>query len=140
MQTSPTDCCHHLGIAFQNDLLIHKCFQRETCYRLAFYVGCLCSPRYKMGAVCSSLYPQMRIFQLLTRFRCIKFSFLLKRIFLSPIVLIVFNKNGPIRMQYLSVLVRRDRRGVNYYCDYSGPSGLSVELKRLDFSGVAILF
>ena len=38
------------------------------------------------------------------------------------------------------VYVRRGRTGVNYYCDYSGPSGLSVELKRLDFSGVAILF
>ena len=49
------------------------------------------------------LYPQMRIFQLLTRFRCIKFSFLLEGIFLSSVVLIVFNKNGPIRMQYLSI-------------------------------------
>ena len=47
-----------------------------------YYVGCLCNPRYKMGAVCSSLHPQMRIFQLLTRFRCIKFSFLLEGIFL----------------------------------------------------------
>ena len=46
---------------------------------------------------------QMRIFQLLTRFTCIKFSFFLEGIFLSPIVLIVYNKNGPIRMQYLSV-------------------------------------
>ena len=72
------------------------------CYK-PYYVGCLCSPRFKMGAVCSSLYPQMHIFQLLTRFRCIKFSFLLEGIFLSPIVLIVFNKNGPIRMQSLSV-------------------------------------
>ena len=34
-------------------------------------------------------------------FTCIKFSFLLEGIFLSPIVLIVFNKNGAIRMQYL---------------------------------------
>ena len=33
----------------------------------------------------------------------IKFSFFLEGIFLSPIVLIVFNKSGPIRMQYLSV-------------------------------------
>ena len=69
-----------------------------------YYVGCLCSSRYKMGAVCSSLYPQMRIFQLLTRFRCIKFSFLLEGIFLSPIVLITrdalkghtVSKNGSI--------------------------------------------
>ena len=45
----------------------------------------------------------MYIFQLLTRFTCIKFSFLLEGIFLSPIVLIVFTRNGPIRMQYLSV-------------------------------------
>ena len=37
------------------------------------------------------------------RFTCIKFSFLLERIFLSPIVLIVLKKNGPIRMQYLNV-------------------------------------
>ena len=49
----------------------------------------------------------MCIFQLLTRFTCIKFSFLLEGIFLFPIVLFVFNKNGAIRMQYLSVSNRR---------------------------------
>ena len=47
-------------------------------------------------------------------------------IFLSLIVLIVFNKNGPIRMQYLSVCGRELITIVT-----SRPSDLSVELKRL---------
>ena len=50
-----------------------------------------------------TLLPRVFIFQLLTRFTCIKFSFLLEGIFLSHIVLIVSNKNDRIRMQYLSV-------------------------------------
>ena len=58
----------------------------------------------------------MCIFQLLTRFTCIKFSSLLEGIFLSPIVLIVFKKNGPIRIQYLSVC-QEGSDGRYHYCD-----------------------
>ena len=71
----------------------------------------------------------MCIFQLLTRFTLIKFSFLLEGIFLSSIVLIVFNKNGPIRMQYLSVCQEGSAGLITIVTSH--PSDLLVELKRL---------
>ena len=49
---------------------------------------------------------------------------------MSPIVLIVFNKNGPIRMQYLSVFSGGIGQELITFVT-SRPSDLSVELKRL---------